>query len=85
LAQFSYPSHGRSRAHLTFSFFSFIPGRDIHRIAQLFQEPKYITNKGAEAHDPYNGLTDMGFEEQHAGYRAAYERLSACESTNQIP
>ena len=84
LVRFSYSSRGRSCAYLTFCFHLYQAG-NVHRIAQLFQELEYITNKGAEVHDPYNGLTDVGFEEQHAGYRAAYERLSACELANQIP
>jgi exportin-2 (importin alpha re-exporter) len=54
-------------------------------LVKLFQEPKYIDKKGAEAHDPHNGLTDIDFEEQNAGYQAAYSRLAASESATSDP
>ncbi|KIM79693.1 hypothetical protein PILCRDRAFT_791278, partial [Piloderma croceum F 1598] len=54
-------------------------------LVKLFQEPKYIDKKGAEAHDPHNGLTDVDFEEQNAGYQAAYSRLAASESATSDP
>jgi len=38
-----------------------------------------------QAHDPYNGSADVGFEEQHAGYQAAYGWLAASESAESDP
>jgi len=43
-------------------------------LLKLFQEP-----------DPHNGLTEIDFEEQNAGYLAAYLRLSASVSAPPDP
>jgi exportin-2 (importin alpha re-exporter) len=54
-------------------------------LLKLFQEPKYIENKDAETNDPYYGLTSVDYEEQNAGYQAAYSRLAASESAPSDP
>ena len=53
-------------------------------LLKLFQEPKYIDSKG-EGQNPHNGLTEIDFEEQNAGYQAAYSRLAASESAPSDP
>jgi len=62
--------------------FSSIPNQEC---SLLFQGFKYIANTGTEEHDIYNGPTEMDFKKQHAGYQAAYVRLSACESAKLNP
>ena len=54
-------------------------------LLKLFQEPKYHENKDADANDPYYGLTAVDYEEQNAGYQAAYSRLAASESAASDP
>ncbi|KAF9816482.1 hypothetical protein IEO21_04087 [Rhodonia placenta] len=53
-------------------------------LATLFQEPQYLTKKD-EVDDPDAGLTAIDFEEQTAGYQAAYSRLAASESVTVDP
>jgi exportin-2 (importin alpha re-exporter) len=49
-------------------------------LLRLFQEPKYFKEKDAGSQDPYYGITEVDYEEQNAGYQAAYSRLAASES-----
>ena len=46
---------------------------------KLFHEPQYLESKGADG-DTHSGLTEIDYEEQTAGYQAAYSRLAASES-----
>lgn len=48
-------------------------------LAKLFQEPQYLTSKPT-GDDANAGLTEIDYEEQTAGYQAAYSRLAASES-----
>ncbi|OCH89837.1 Cse1-domain-containing protein [Obba rivulosa] len=48
-------------------------------LVKLFQEPQHLTKKDGEE-DPDVGLTNIDYEEQTAGYQAAYSRLAASES-----
>ncbi|GBE78774.1 Importin-alpha re-exporter [Sparassis crispa] len=48
-------------------------------LVKLFLEPQYLTKKEGEE-DPYAGITAIDYEEQTAGYQAAYSRLAASES-----
>ncbi|KAG6841642.1 hypothetical protein C0991_008627 [Blastosporella zonata] len=52
-------------------------------IVKLFNEPQYLTAKTEE--NPEAGLTEIDFEEQTAGYQAAYSRLSASETPEADP
>lgn len=52
-------------------------------LVKLFQEPQYLT-KSSEADDAA-GFTQIDYEEQTAGYQAAYSRLSASEETVKDP
>lgn len=52
-------------------------------LLKLFQEPKYF--KDIEGNDPDDTLTEVDFEEQNAGYQAAYSRLAASESLPSDP
>jgi len=54
-------------------------------LLKLFPEPKYFKGKEAESQDPYFGLTDVDYEDQNAGYQAAYSRLTASESAPADP
>jgi len=49
--------------------------------------PNYSTNrkKDTKAHDPYNELADVDFEEQRTGYQTAYLRFVASESAISDP
>ncbi|KAH7929305.1 Cse1-domain-containing protein [Leucogyrophana mollusca] len=49
-------------------------------LAKLFNEPQYLTKSTDEAADASAGLTEIDYEEQTAGYQAAYSRLAASES-----
>jgi exportin-2 (importin alpha re-exporter) len=51
---------------------------------RLFSEPQYLT-KSAGEEDPDAGLTSVDYEEQTAGYQAAYSRLAASEKAPQDP
>ncbi|KAG5641488.1 hypothetical protein DXG03_005099 [Asterophora parasitica] len=48
-------------------------------LVKLFNEPQYLKNDKTEE-DPHAGLTEIDFEEQAAGYQAAYSRLAASET-----
>ncbi|KAG6872821.1 hypothetical protein C0995_006303 [Termitomyces sp. Mi166 len=52
-------------------------------LVKLFSEPQYLTSSTDE--DPHAGLTDIDFEEQTAGYQAAYSRLAASETPEVDP
>lgn len=45
-------------------------------LVKLFSEPQYLGSKEEAA----SGLTEIDYEEQSAGYQAAYSRLAASES-----
>ncbi|KAG6820300.1 hypothetical protein H0H93_002564 [Arthromyces matolae] len=47
-------------------------------LVKLFSEPQYLTGSKPDE-DPHAGLTEVDFEEQTAGYQAAYSRLAASE------
>lgn len=53
-------------------------------LVKLFQEPQHLTKKDAEE-DPDVGLTNIDYEEQTAGYQAAYSRLAASETVSVDP
>ncbi|KAG6917213.1 hypothetical protein DXG01_003418 [Tephrocybe rancida] len=53
-------------------------------IVKLFNEPQYLTGSKTEE-DPNAGLTEIDFEEQTAGYQAAYSRLAASETPEADP
>jgi exportin-2 (importin alpha re-exporter) len=52
-------------------------------LAKLFSEPQYLVKSGEE--DPNVGLTAVDYEEQTAGYQAAYSRLAASERAPEDP
>ncbi|KAH9947043.1 Cse1-domain-containing protein [Amylocystis lapponica] len=52
-------------------------------LVKLFQEAQYLTKKDGEDEDA--GLTIIDYEEQTAGYQAAYSRLAASESASVDP
>lgn len=52
-------------------------------LGKLFSEPQYFANKTDEAGDA--GMTAIDFEEQTAGYQAAYSRLAASETPEADP
>lgn len=47
-------------------------------MVRLFSEPEHLTNKTDD--DPDGTLTAIDYEEQTAGYQAAYSRLAAAEA-----
>jgi exportin-2 (importin alpha re-exporter) len=47
-------------------------------LRQLFSEPQHFAKSSAD--DQNAGFTEIDFEEQAAGYQAAYSRLAASES-----
>jgi exportin-2 (importin alpha re-exporter) len=53
-------------------------------MVQLFSEPQHLT-KSSTNDDPDSGLTSIDFEEQNAGYQAAYSRLAAAEAPKVDP
>ncbi|CAL1709388.1 unnamed protein product [Somion occarium] len=53
-------------------------------LAKLFSEPQHLTSKEGEA-DQDAGLTMIDYEEQTAGYQAAYSRLAASETVEADP
>ncbi|KAF5378153.1 hypothetical protein D9615_007619 [Tricholomella constricta] len=53
-------------------------------LVKLFNEPQYLTNAKTED-DPHAALTAIDFEEQTAGYQAAYSRLAASETPEPDP
>ncbi|KAN0094806.1 CAS/CSE protein, C-terminus domain containing protein [Tylopilus felleus] len=48
-------------------------------LVKLFSEPQYLASKEGDA-STTTGLTEIDYEEQTAGYQAAYSRLAASES-----
>ena len=53
-------------------------------LVKLFKEPQYLTKKD-EDEDPDAGITAIDYEEQTAGYQAAYSRLAASETVSVDP
>lgn len=53
-------------------------------LVKLFKEPEHLTKKDEEE-DPYAGITAIDYEEQTAGYQAAYSRLAASETVAADP
>ncbi|KAG6828872.1 hypothetical protein H0H92_006481 [Tricholoma furcatifolium] len=53
-------------------------------MVKLFNEPQYLTNSKTDE-DPHVALTEIDFEEQTAGYQAAYSRLAASEGPEADP
>lgn len=53
-------------------------------LVKLFSEPQYLTTTKSED-DPYAGITAIDYEEQTAGYQAAYSKLAASESIEVDP
>ena len=53
-------------------------------LVHLFREPKDLAPDAVDQ-DPDAGLTTIDFEEQAAGYQAAYSRLAAAESVPEDP
>ncbi|KAF9463182.1 CAS/CSE protein [Collybia nuda] len=53
-------------------------------LVKLFSEPQYLASVKQDE-DPHAGLTEIDFEEQTAGYQAAYSRLAASESVEEDP
>ncbi|KAG5652934.1 hypothetical protein H0H81_003010 [Sphagnurus paluster] len=53
-------------------------------LVKLFSEPQYL-KKSKDEDDPHAGLTEIDFEEQTAGYQAAYSRLAASETPEPDP
>jgi exportin-2 (importin alpha re-exporter) len=47
-------------------------------LIKLFKEPQHLGGNTVE--DPDAGLSEIDYEEQTAGYQAAYSRLAASES-----
>ncbi|KAG0700788.1 CAS/CSE protein [Suillus ampliporus] len=52
-------------------------------VIKLFSEPQYLSKSKDE--EQTTGITDIDFEEQTAGYQAAYSRLAAAESAHVDP
>ncbi|EKM56806.1 uncharacterized protein PHACADRAFT_141741 [Phanerochaete carnosa HHB-10118-sp] len=52
-------------------------------LVKLFSEPQYLTKEKDD--DPDAGLTAIDYEEQNAGYQAAYSRLAASETVSTDP
>jgi exportin-2 (importin alpha re-exporter) len=53
-------------------------------LVKLFSEPQYLTSTQKEE-DPLAGITEIDYEEQSAGYQAAYSKLAASESVEVDP
>jgi len=47
-------------------------------LVKLFHEPQHLSGKSDE--EPDVGFTEIDYEEQTAGYQAAFSRLAASES-----
>lgn len=47
-------------------------------LVTLFREPQYL--KEDSKADPFAGITEIDYEEQTAGYQAAFSKLAASES-----
>lgn len=52
-------------------------------LVKLFSEPQHLSKKADE--DPHAGITEIDYEEQTAGYQAAYSRLAASETQEVDP
>jgi exportin-2 (importin alpha re-exporter) len=52
-------------------------------LIKLFSEPQHLSKKTDE--DPHAGITEIDYEEQTAGYQAAYSRLAASETQEADP
>jgi exportin-2 (importin alpha re-exporter) len=52
-------------------------------VIKLFSEPQHLSKKSNE--DPHAGITEIDYEEQTAGYQAAYSRLAASETPEADP
>jgi exportin-2 (importin alpha re-exporter) len=50
---------------------------------KLFGEPQYL--EAPKAEDPHAGITQIDFEEQTAGYQAAYSKLATAERAEADP
>ncbi|KAF5343738.1 hypothetical protein D9756_011534 [Leucocoprinus leucothites] len=57
--------------------------RAYQAVSKLFSEPQHLSKK-TDA-DPHAGITEIDYEEQTAGYQAAYSRLAASESQEADP
>ncbi|KXN81985.1 Exportin-2 [Leucoagaricus sp. SymC.cos] len=57
--------------------------RAYQAIVKLFSEPQYLSKKSDE--DSHAGITEIDYEEQTAGYQAAYSRLAASETQEADP
>ena len=44
------------------------------------REPRYLLDDRTTSDDPNVGITEVDYEEQTAGYQAAYSRLAASET-----
>ncbi|KDQ49269.1 hypothetical protein JAAARDRAFT_201016 [Jaapia argillacea MUCL 33604] len=53
-------------------------------LVRLFHEPEFLTSKDG-GDDPDAGITAIDYEEQTAGYQAAYSRLAASEGPSADP
>ncbi|KAF8867606.1 CAS/CSE protein [Infundibulicybe gibba] len=53
-------------------------------LVKLFSEPQFLVAPKS-SDDPHAGLTEIDYEEQTAGYQAAYSRLAASESAEADP
>lgn len=53
-------------------------------LVKLFSEPQYLTSTKDEE-DPHAAITVIDYEEQTAGYQAAYSKLAASESIEVDP
>jgi exportin-2 (importin alpha re-exporter) len=53
-------------------------------LVKLFQEPQHLESRGTDE-SVQTGLTEIDYEEQTAGYQAAYSRLAASESAAADP
>lgn len=51
-------------------------------LGKIFSEPQYMELKPEDGDD--GGITAIDFEEQNAGYQAAYSRLAASETRKEI-
>ncbi|KAI6026014.1 CAS/CSE protein [Pisolithus marmoratus] len=54
-------------------------------LVKLFNEPQYLTKTSTQDEATTTGLTEIDYEEQTAGYQAAYSRLAAAESATIDP
>ncbi|KAF8063522.1 CAS/CSE protein [Lyophyllum atratum] len=54
-------------------------------LGKLFKEPQYLNGVKVEGEDPHAGVTEIDYEEQTAGYQAAYSRLAAADTPELDP